>query len=429
MIRRLTIRRTTSSLIAAATLSLLVTACSLADAQDIPARAERRAGRLILSDRTEARIELVVAGFWGRQRVTLYHEGAAVWRSPLLDGYIATGGWDGRYKFVRLDVDANGRPDWLALFIPIGYSASATSAYEEDFDGTRAWSDEESRRELASPWRQTLCSGLSGLIVLDDEKTAYAFNYDRAPDPFMHGNPYVQGAEHYRMVASGAWRKDRLEVTSPIPAPIWSSIRRLVEERACNTPDVIDKSSLPADQRIQWDLKPEPYGLDWRPYFAEGLAMYGRAKSYYESRKADMPREDRGTKRALGVFDLHAFFRAFPFDEIDPENKSPEYTAMINDFAFYQMAPEDANEAVGFENVRKPVDQGVVAMLAHVIRRDPQRTGAYLNLADALWRNSKDAQAAVYYSKYNNMMKAAGRAAQIPKRAIRRAEPPPSPVR
>ena len=86
------------------------------------------------------------------------------------------------------------------------------------------------------------------------------------------------------------------------------------------------------------------------------------------------------------------------------------------------MAPEDAQQALGFENQRKPVEQGVVAMLAHVIRRDPKRTAAYLNLADALWRNSKDAQAAGYYTQYVALMQQAGQSAQIPKRVLQRTQ-------
>lgn len=414
MTRKPTMRRATSS-VALVVLALRAGTCG-AEVTDIPTRAERQSGKLIVSPTTEVLLTRVVAGFWGGKVATLLHGGEVVWRSPVVH-HLSGGGLEGEYKLVRYDVDGNGRKDWLALFFPRGFAAEAS--YDEDYDGTRAWSDEESSRELAASWRSVLCAALSGLIVMDDQKTAYAFNYDSYPDPFRHGNPYVQGETHYKAVVRGEWRKDRLEVTSPMPPKIWASIRQLIEQRSCNTVDS-NKSSLPADQRIQWDLKPEPFGVDWRPYFAEGLAMYGRAKSYYESRKADLRREDRGTSRALDAFNFRAFFKTFPFDEIDPENKSPEYTAMINDFAFYQLAPEDANEAVGFENRRKPVDQGVVAMLAHVIRRDPKRTVAYLNLADALWRNSKDEQAAEYYAKYAALMKEAGQSSQIPKRVPQR---------
>ena len=149
--------------------------------------------------------------------------------------------------------------------------------------------------------------------------------------------------------------------------------------------------------------------------------MYARSKKLYAETKDDLPADERQTKRALGMFDLHAFFEAFAYDEIDPENKSPEYTAMLNDFAFYQMAPEDAEQAVGFESRREKVSPGVVAMLAHVIRRDPKRVAAYLNLADALWRNGQDAQAASYYRRYAAMMQESSSKARLPLRVSRRA--------
>jgi hypothetical protein len=386
--------------------------------EDIPLRAENRAGKLILSPRTEVQMTRVVAGYWGQKRVTLKHNGQVVWSSPPMDATISIGGRNGKDKFVRLDVDGNGRPDWLALFVPSSFGA--VSSYGNDFDGTHAWSDAESQQELARPWDNMLCGWLSGMIVLDDEKTVYVFSYNDFPDPFMHRNPWVQGEKHYKIVANGTWRKMRLEMSTPIPLKIWSSVQQLIEKQACNTPDRIDKQPLPLDQRIQWGMKPEPFGLDWRPYFDDGLAMYRRAKQYYEERKADIPPEERMTKRALGVFDLHAFFEAFPFDEIDTENKSSEYTAMLNDFAFYQLAPEDANEAVGFENQRKRVEPGVVAMLALVIRRDPGRTVGYLNLADALWRNGRDTEAATLYGKYLELLRKSGVKGKPPQRVLAR---------
>lgn len=371
---------------------------------DIPPRSTNHAGTIQLSPTTRIQITRQVSGFWGAKKLELEHNGQVTWASPWTDSGISPGCLEGECQFVKLDLDGNRRPDWLILFFPRGFSAA--SSYGQSYDHTTVITNEESATALAKPWSDSLCGWLSGLIVLDDEKTAYVFTYMPTPDPFMHRNPFVQGKEHYKMTVSGQYRKYRLETSEPIPDKIWNSIRQLIEERACNTERPFGTRLRPEDQRIQWTTKSEPYGLDWHPYLKDGLAMYARAKQLYESSKADIAPEDRGTKDVLGMFDLHAFFEAFPFDEIDPENKSPEYTAMLNDFAFYQMAPENADEAVGFENKRKRVEGGVVAMLAHVIRRDPKRTAAYLNLADALWRNNQDAQAAFYYREYIKLMKA-----------------------
>jgi hypothetical protein len=398
-------RRMINKLIAAllGLASAAATAQQTSERADIPPRSTDHAGTIQLSPTTNIQITRQVSGFWGGKKLELEHNGMVAWTSPWTKSGISPGCLEGECQFVRLDLDGNKRPDWLILFFPRDFSAA--SSYGDLNNYVRKFSEEESAAALAKPWKTTLCGWLSGLVVLDDEKTAYIFTYSSAPDPFMHRNPFVQGKEHYKMVVSGQYKKDRLEASEPIPDKIWRSIQQLVEDRACNTERSFEPRKLPLDQRIQWDMKPEPYGLDWHPYFKDGLAMYARAKQLYESSKADIAPEDRGTKDVLGMFDLHAFFEAFPFDEIDPENKSPEYTAMLNDFAFYQMAPENADEAVGFENKRKRVEGGVVAMLAHVIRRDPKRAVAYLNLADALWRNHQDAQAAPYYREYIKLMK------------------------
>ena len=411
-------RRTINS--GCAITAMLLSAVCGADAQDIPTRVNNRSGKYILSPHTSVEITRVSAGVWARRKLRLMHDGKDVWSSPIMDANFGTGGLSPEEvpKFVRLDVNGNGRPDYLYLAFDRHYGP-----YGHDYDGTRAWSEEESQRELSRPWDSLLCGWLSGLIVLDDEKTAYAFNYGPVLDPFMHRNPYVQGEAHYKAVARGVTRNDHLEVSSPIPPVIWASIRKLIEDRACDTPySTSPRKVLPQDQRIKWDAKPEPFGLDWKPYFEDGLAMYGRSKKLYAETKGDLPADERQTKRSLGMFDLHAFFEAFAYDEIDPDNKSPEYTAMLNDFAFYQMAPEDAEQAAGFENRREKVSPGVVAMLAHVIRRDPKRTSAYLNLADALWRNGQDAQAASHYRRYAAMMQESSSKARLPLRVSQRTK-------
>jgi hypothetical protein len=292
--------------------------------------------------------------------------------------------------------------------------------YGRNWDKALAASDEASTTWLGRPWDNLLCSALSGLVVLDDQKTAYVFNYGAPPDPFMHGNPYIQGEAHYKAVVSHSLPSRHLEVSSPIPPNIWSGIRVLVEGHACNTVSPWNQKPLPSEQRIVWDAKPEPFGLDWHSYLADGLAMYRRAQEVREENLKTLPTEDRYTKKDLGVFRFEAFFEAFPFDEIDPENKYPEYTAMLNDFAFYEMAPEDADEAVGFDERRKPVEPGVLAILAHVIQRDPHRASAFLNLGDALWRNGRDADAAPYYRQYVTLVRQRSTKAHIPPRVFER---------
>ena len=257
---------------------------------------------------------------------------------------------------------------------------------------------------------------------MDDEKTAYAFSYKSDKDPFQSGRLAVEGRTRVLSIING-WRPgNRLRVSSPIPEKIWDSIRQLVESHSCNSLNTIGKKPLPEKFRIKWDTPQEPFGLDWKPYFEDGLAMYRRAQAVFEARKKSMPREEWMTQDGgLSVFRFDAFFEAFPYDEIDPENKSLEYTAMLNDYAFYLMAPHNAEEAQGYDNRRESVHESVLAMLAHVIRRDPKRAVAYLNLGDALWKNGRDADAAGYYRRYRELLQAGNPKMRIPARVLQRA--------
>lgn len=258
-----------------ALLAIALTFCAatsaIAGVEDIPTGYTGRLGKLILAPGLEIEISIKVAGFWGVDPLVLKKGGATVWTSPSWQTGIYAGCDPGECKFVRIDLDGNGKMDWLALHVP--YGSGAASSYGWDFDGTHTWSEDETRKELAEPWTPSLCGWLSGLIVLDDQKTVYTFVYKDAPDPFAHRNPYVQGQKHYKMVASGEWRKSRLSVSAPIPPVIWNSIHQLLEARACNTPDPIYKGPRPADQRINWSQPAEPYELNWRDYFDDGLAI------------------------------------------------------------------------------------------------------------------------------------------------------------
>ncbi len=385
---------------------------------DIPSRVERPQGRLILHSGTDVQISEVSAGNWAARKLALRQNGQVVWTSPPIDFLVSARDYlyPGERKMIRLDLDGNGKADWLYLAFPRRFGS-----YNRSTDVALSWSEAETRRELASEWKPILCGWLGGLIVLDDEKTAWAFNYREETDPFMHSNPYVQGERHFKGVVQGLRAPDQLQVSSPIPAPVWNGVRKLIEERACNTVSTLRNRKKTQDERIKWDTPTVPFGLDWRPYFEEGLGMYGRAKAVFEERKQSMPREALFTQDGgLSVFRLDAFFETFPYDEIDPENKSPEYTAMLNDYAFYHMAPVDASAAVGAESRRDKVHESVLAMLAHVIRRDPKRTPAYLNLADALWRNGQDEAAAGFYRKYLELLRAGDPKAKPPQRALKR---------
>ena len=384
-----------------------------------PTRVIVQEGALALSPKLRVEVSRVAAGFWGAARATLVSSDQSIWQGPY--GSVALGGGDTEYKLLRIDVDGNSQSDWVMLYFPRRFGAEAVSPDFVQRPINRSWGEAENLTSFSTPWSQVLCVSLGGLIVLDDEKTVYEFVYDRGRSPLRPSNPYVQGPELSRMVVTGkAGRSSFLRVSQPLPAQVWRNIKRVIEQRACDT-DELFVGRLPNAQRIQGEMPSTSFEIDWRTSFEEGLAMYRRALRRHAEVRAGVPAEVRGTQMELALFNFESFFRSFPFDEIDPENRSAEYTAMVNDFAYYQMAPTDADDAINFEKRRVRVDYGVVAMLAHVIRRDPTRMVAYLNLADALWRNGKDDQAAEYYQQYLQKMKAAGKHRAVPARVIERS--------
>lgn len=407
----------------AALLGLAGSAAAAGEPSQIPTRVRVQDGRLVLSQNMDIAIYEVSAGKWARRQVVLRKDGQSVWDSPLLDFLITPETpYIKETKLARVDLDGNGKPDWLYLSMSRHWGS-----YNGGSESNRTWPDDEAQRKLfAEPWAQSLCSAPSGLIVLDDEKTAYAFNYNGEPDPFAHSNPYVQGPIHFKRVADGSYERApyRLQTSSVVPEKILKALRALLDAHSCSTPSVIrDGQPLDPAYRFNWQAKQQPFGTpQWRDNLAEGLAMYRRAQEVYAQRRQSMPKDELLTQNGLSVFRLDHFFETFAYDEIDPENKFADYTAMLNDYAFYLMAPQDAAEAVGFDQRRKPVDEGVLAMLAHVIRRDPKRAVAYLNLGDALWRSQRDAEAAWYYKQYVELLKAANPKAKPPQRTLDRAK-------
>lgn len=389
-----------------------------AAAVDIPSRVTHVEGSLELSAEAKVEISRTVAGLWGVGSAKLIVQGKPVWTSP--PSSISLNGYKNEYKLLKVDLDGNGQRDWLLLYFPRTFAAQSTSSYEPSPYVTRNWSGEESLKALGAPWSNMLCVALGGLIVMDDQHSAFMFQYGPVPQPFQHRNPSVLGEQLYKKVLEGAGRSYILQQSQPIPQQIWTSIAGLVKRYACDAADLLG-DKLPDSQKIQWNMTRQPFMTSWKPPLDEGLAMYRRALDYFNRSKSEVPDDERGTQSALAAFDFSGFFKTFPFDEMDRENVWPQYTAMLNDFCYYLMAPEDAQRAIGFQNRRTPVDQGVIAMLAHVIRRDPTRMVAYLNLADALWRNGKDDQAAEYYQQYLQKMKAAGKHRAVPARVIERS--------
>lgn len=87
----------------------------------------------------------------------------------------------------------------------------------------------------------------------------------------------------------------------------------------------------------------------------------------------------RGKSAEFGraLADLRRFVMEQDFREIDPGGKDPEMLTALNDYGFWLAESGDAVQA----------DR----VLSDVLRRDPSRTAAYLNRADARWVQSAKA--------------------------------------
>jgi hypothetical protein len=112
---------------------------------------------------------------------------------------------------------------------------------------------------------------------------------------------------------------------------------------------------------------------------------------------------------------LDQFFSRHDYRGVDPENARPEYTAILNDYGFFLAEGGSLGQAL--------------PILAYVLERDPNRTVAMLNLADALFKEAKGdehhaaedrALAVEHYRAYRDRMVKAGNAKAIPKRVLER---------
>lgn len=63
-----------------------------------------------------------------------------------------------------------------------------------------------------------------------------------------------------------------------------------------------------------------------------------------------------------------------------------------------------------------------IELLSYIVSKNPSRTVAYLNLADAYWGDGKKDLAIENYKKYNSLMSQAGKAGKIPKRVLERSQ-------
>ncbi len=94
----------------------------------------------------------------------------------------------------------------------------------------------------------------------------------------------------------------------------------------------------------------------------------------------------------------------FPCYQFIPND--PEYTTKVNDFAYFlQLGPYDSL---------------AVVLLKQIIYHHPERTVAYLNMADALYDLGEKTNAKKYYLQYANLCKKNKIELKIPERVLQR---------
>lgn len=114
--------------------------------------------------------------------------------------------------------------------------------------------------------------------------------------------------------------------------------------------------------------------------FPESISFEHRPRPDLKAGLLDVHRHVRGIpraqtaefRRALG--ELRSFFWRNDYRDVDPTGKDPEVLTAFNDYGFWLAESGEAQEADLF--------------LGEVLRRDPARTAAYLNRADARWQQA-----------------------------------------
>jgi tetratricopeptide (TPR) repeat protein len=136
--------------------------------------------------------------------------------------------------------------------------------------------------------------------------------------------------------------------------------------------------------------------------YKKAMAEYRAGKS---DRAARLMSDVFLTDQAAGLLDVESreeyaaagYSRFLPFEE---------FIAIHNDYGFF---------------LEQIADPRAIEILSRTVVLDPGRAAAFLNLADALWKAGKRAEAAANYREYARLMKAKGYEKQIPSRVTERS--------
>jgi len=200
---------------------------------------------------------------------------------------------------------------------------------------------------------------------------------------------------HYKSYGGGSdGRLPVLETSEPLPADIWLQTKSLLAETACDESDV-----LPLVEDKQYTVMKQ--GGD---AFSKLEDIYNHAQKLYKQRKLIEKSKDFEPS----IIGLDGFFEGHDYRTIDPTNKNPRYTQILNDYGFFLSLAERRRAAV--------------LVLAYVIKREPARAVAHLNIADVFFDQKAADEARAHYRTYHDLMLKADKKDKIPARVFERVK-------
>ncbi len=401
---------------------LLLTAAVLTALATSPVQAERLRfpiGTVDLGDGYRLEVSTEKAADWAASRFTLRKEGQDIPLDTRIGPIYALGFQENR--FIKLDLDGNGKTEWI--FVGVATTSLGSRASSPLVSDVRrrdiTWPSDNSQIETIP-----LCgsSYLAGIVISDDRRRILAFDYGSPETPLASSSLQVMGPEQARAIIGAKTPADLLRTSPGFTLPMWQALANYLNPQCQRRAS----AASPAPQR---PLNPPQVALDrlkWADYLPYLLQMHANAQAAYQDAIREGGPDYR--TRAIGVFGFNPFFQNFPFDEVDPEIKEPRYTAVLNDYAYYEYV-EAIEQKRRHEYEKQPTDysdgvirESVIPMLEHVLQRDPKRTAAWLNLADAQWEVPEfKAQAPQTYRRYLDLLHEKNPKAKPAKQALQRA--------
>ena len=141
-----------------------------------------------------------------------------------------------------------------------------------------------------------------------------------------------------------------------------------------------------------------------RQEFRKLMAGVSLPKAAARYKKGDKKGAAAAMDLLIGTLELPYVIDSYPIDKTDAADM--RVVAGFNDYGFY------------LEEAGRPKD--AIAQLSAVVDVDPDRTVAYLNLADAYYATGDRAAAQTNYAEYRKRMAAVGKTAKMPPRVAER---------